>query len=118
MAHKLDGANGRVVLWHGPPGTGKTTAIRALAGAWREQARFQIVLDPETVFSSSSRMMSIILGDGDDSEEWRVLVLEDADNLVAKEGHDTQLASTYRFPASIWANGLGVSQADRHRAMA
>ena len=96
MAHKLDGANGRVVLWHGPPGTGKTTAIRALAGAWREQARFQIVLDPETVFSSSSRMMSIILGDGDDSEEWRVLVLEDADNLVAKEGHDTQLASTYR----------------------
>ena len=29
-------ARGRLIVWRGPPGTGKTWALRALAGAWRE----------------------------------------------------------------------------------
>jgi MoxR-like ATPase len=29
-------AGGRLLLWHGRPGTGKTFAIRALAWEWKE----------------------------------------------------------------------------------
>lgn len=94
MGAELGEVSGRVVLWHGPPGTGKTTAIRSLAGAWRDQARFQIVLDPEQVFSSSGHMMSIILGDDDDlGDRWRVLVIGDADSLVARDGNNGHILS-------------------------
>ncbi len=38
---------GRLLLLHGPPGTGKTTALRALGHAWRGWCDLEYVLDPE-----------------------------------------------------------------------
>lgn len=38
---------GRLVIWHGMPGTGKTWAIRALMMHWRERFDFLVVTDPE-----------------------------------------------------------------------
>src|SRR4029453_1625223 len=39
---ELDGTvvNGRLLLLHGEPGTGKTTALRALAHQWRSGCQF------------------------------------------------------------------------------
>lgn len=77
---------GRVVLWHGPPGTGKTTAIRALAQAWRGRVRFQVLLDPLGVFGDASTLMQVLLDD--DTDRWRVLVVEDAEELVRSDAKD------------------------------
>ena len=40
------GHAGRLILWHGAPGTGKTTAVRALSRAWAGWCRTHYVMDP------------------------------------------------------------------------
>lgn len=84
---------GRLLLMHGPPGTGKTTALRTLARAWREWCSVECVLDPERLFSDPGYLIEVALGPqrqhhgpgaGDDSgeEQWRLLLLEDCDELI------------------------------------
>lgn len=86
MAHSPSLDDGRIILWHGVPGTGKTTAIRAMAREWAGRARFQVVLDPDIVFSRAAHLMSVIMDDRrKDSSEWRVLVIEDADELLRED---------------------------------
>jgi hypothetical protein len=84
----LDGSvvNGRLLLLHGEPGTGKTTALRALAQQWRAWCQVDCVLDPERLFSDPAYLMSVALGSGDEDEpRWRLLMLEDCDELINGE---------------------------------
>jgi Domain of unknown function (DUF5925)/ATPase family associated with various cellular activities (AAA) len=84
----IDGTvvNGRLLLLHGEPGTGKTTALRALAQQWRSWCQVDCVLDPERLFNDPAYLMSVALGSGDDDEpRWRLLMLEDCDELVSGE---------------------------------
>ena len=86
MAHSPSFDDGRIILWHGEPGTGKTTAIRAMAREWAGRARFQVVLDPDIIFSQSAHLMSVVMDDPrNDPSEWRVLVIEDADELLRED---------------------------------
>ena len=86
MAHSPSADDGRIILWHGVPGTGKTTAIRAMAREWAGRARFQVVLDPDIIFSQSAHLMSVVMDDPrNDPSEWRVLVIEDADELLRED---------------------------------
>jgi hypothetical protein len=78
--------HGRLLLWHGRPGTGKTYAVRALAWAWREWCRFECVLDPERLFGSASYLMEVLTHEEDedgDHRKWRMLVLEDAGEMMS-----------------------------------
>jgi len=84
----IDGSavNGRLLLLHGEPGTGKTTALRALAQQWRSWCQVDCVLDPERLFSDPAYLMSVALGSGDEDEpRWRLLMLEDCDELISGE---------------------------------
>jgi uncharacterized protein DUF5925/ATPase family protein associated with various cellular activities (AAA) len=84
----LDGSvvNGRLLLLHGEPGTGKTTALRALAQQWRSWCQVDCVLDPERLFSDPAYLMGVALGSGDEDEpRWRLLMLEDCDELISGE---------------------------------
>jgi hypothetical protein len=84
------GAGGRLLLWHGPPGTGKTTALRALARSWAGWCRTLFVIDPERFLGDAGYLMTVLLGaddhdDEEDSPRWRLIVIEDADELLRSD---------------------------------
>jgi hypothetical protein len=76
--------DGRVILFHGPPGTGKTWAIRSLLTSWKNWAQAAIVLDPENLLSSPAYLMKIM--DQVLSGTTRLLIIEDADEVVKIDG--------------------------------
>ena len=84
----VPGFGGQLVLWSGPAGTGKTNALRALASEWQEWCGVHYITDPEKFFGTQADyMMSVMLGDHSD-ERWRLLVLEDAGELLRKDAAD------------------------------
>ncbi len=80
---------GRLLLWHGAPGTGKTTAIRTLAWEWRSWSEFQFITDPELFLSNPSYLLQAISrarrSTGGPANRWKVLVLEDAGEYLAPD---------------------------------
>ncbi|OWY59292.1 hypothetical protein B7486_75360, partial [cyanobacterium TDX16] len=87
--------DGRLVLWFGEPGTGKTNALRALIREWAPWCGFSYVADPEKLFEDTSYLLDVISSwspvddedhPGDDDERgpsrWRLLVAEDTDEYL------------------------------------
>jgi hypothetical protein len=95
---------GRLALWHGPPGTGKTWALRALGREWNAWCDLHYITDPERLLGGDTSYMLETLaarsepldldddddddeepsaaGDRESGERWRLLVLEDAGELL------------------------------------
>jgi hypothetical protein len=75
--------SGKILVFHGPPGTGKTWAIRSLLTAWREWAAGVVVLDPGVMLTSNEYSLEAI---SDISEGMlRLLILEDVDEIIEKK---------------------------------
>jgi len=90
---ELNESSGKLLLWQGEPGTGKTFALRALAEEWAKWCRVHYVLDPEKFFMEGDYLLSVILGNDDmpvrqnepERPPWRLVVLEDAGEMLAKD---------------------------------
>lgn len=77
---------GRLILWRGEPGTGKSHALRALAREWAPWCSAHFIIDPEELFGrGGAYMLDVLTWDGDDADRWRLVILEDAGELIAAD---------------------------------
>lgn len=84
----MDAGGGRLLLMHGAPGTGKTTAIRALAREWQDWCAVHYVVDPERFFGSASYMLHVLSSDSSMGSPWKLLVVEDAEEFMRQDSKD------------------------------
>lgn len=81
-------SSGSLIVWHGPPGTGKTNAVRALVRAWRTWCTAHVLTEPETVLGARTGGLSLVLEHrgapvrAAQRDRWKLLVLEDAGELL------------------------------------
>jgi hypothetical protein len=82
--------SGRLLLWHGPPGTGKSFAIRALMNEWRGWCAASFVTDPDQLFADSADYLATLMTAGDVAyrRPWRLLILEDAGELLTIDARE------------------------------
>ncbi|MBY6706236.1 AAA family ATPase [Rhodococcus sp. BP-241] len=80
-------AGGRLILWHGAPGTGKTTAIRTLARKWSNWCRSVYIADPERLFADSAYLADVItksprVNGPFHDDRWQIIIAEDTDEYL------------------------------------
>ena len=107
MSHSPDVSSARrLVLWHGEPGTGKTSAVRALLHAWRKWADGIVVTDPDELLKDGRYLRRTVLEADDEDGRWSVFVLEDAEQLLRKETGGAAMGKLLNLADGLLGQGL------------
>lgn len=89
---ETDGS-GKLVLLHGPPGTGKTRAILSLLYEWYSWCDPSVVTDTDRFFGDATYLNSMVFSAPRSGDQWLLLVVEDADDYLNVAGNKGQAVS-------------------------
>jgi hypothetical protein len=106
MADEEPEDKGKIILWHGAPGTGKTSAIRTLMHEWKDWCSLHYVSDPEKLFTMPGYLLEV--GAAADSGNWRLVVVEDTDEFLrldAREKAGAAMGRLLNFSDGILGQG-------------
>jgi hypothetical protein len=108
MAHTAEmSRSGKIILWHGEPGTGKSWALRSLVSSWRSWCQANLILDPEAAFADPKYVAQLLKTQG--STKHRLLICEDADSLVSsREGREGRLERILNMADGLVGQGSNV----------
>ena len=89
-----DSSEGKLILFHGPPGCGKTFAIRALFRSWCQWCAPELLIDPESAFGETRYLIQLLRSTAHQEPQsaerfWRILVAEDADKYLGADARAT-----------------------------
>lgn len=79
------GHGGRLLLWTGRPGTGKTYALKALAWEWRAWCSFHYITDPGAFLGGNPQYLMQLLTRPGPPTEWKLVLLEDSGELLSAD---------------------------------
>lgn len=92
--------HGRIIIWSGEPGTGKTWAIRSLILALKQRARIDVITDPQIFFADTDYVYRLLMDEDfielpsrlraqpqtaeptAAKDRFRLLILEDSAELI------------------------------------
>lgn len=104
------GSGGKLMLFHGPPGTGKTRAILTLISEWRNWCTASVVTDPEKFFGDTTYMNDLVFS-MEGRAEWLLLIVEDGDefmNVGGRESKGQAIARLLNIGDGIIGQGLNL----------
>ncbi len=94
-------ARGRLLLWHGAPGTGKTTALRALMRSWASWCKAEYIADPEQLFGCADYLTQVLAanepGGTRTRDPWKLIIAEDSDEYLRTSARRSSGASLGRL---------------------
>lgn len=112
MALRRPSGQGRLILWHGDPGTGKSTAIRALMREWQPWCDAHHVADPDHLFQNPGYLHEVISHReaAHDPTRWKLVVAEDTDQYLraARNGVDGPLGRLLNVSDGVLGQGNKV----------
>jgi hypothetical protein len=88
-------ATARLVVLHGEPGTGKTTAIRTLVREWAPWCAADYIVDPDRFFLDPAYIIEVMASA--QPEAWRVVIAEDCDDHLIARANGTSHGALARL---------------------
>ena len=112
---------GNIVILHGPAGTGKTTALRALARSWKPWADIHYIVDPDQFLGQADYMWQAVLSMGEADllarrrigssfkPRYKMIIMEDTDELIRSDAKE-QVGQAFSRLLNLGDGFLGQSQ--------
>jgi energy-coupling factor transporter ATP-binding protein EcfA2 len=95
---------GKIIFWHGPTGTGKTYALRALMSAWKD-ANPTFIMQPMAFLTNPTNFFPLI-EDSSNQKTSLLVVLEDLPNVTASEARSNISTATALQTLLNMADGI------------